>query len=270
MGPTTQLHRFHYSSFDVDQLVEAKGKRPVSLCIPAHNEEPTIGPIVACVQDALVRRVPLVDEVIVVDDCSTDATSEQAAKEGATVIHLEQPERGDQMGGRGKGTALSAATAVAKGEVLVFCDADLLNFEPYFVSALLGPILLEPSIQLVKATYRRASEGELGGGRVTELLAKPLLAELFPALAAVDQPLSGEWSVRRAVLDELTLEPGWGVDVAILIDVWRRFGMGAIAQVDLGTKTHRSRPLQSLVPQAREVAHAILERFRQSEDWSWT
>ncbi|MCU1494789.1 MAG: hypothetical protein JWO62_2553, partial [Acidimicrobiaceae bacterium] len=161
----------------------------------------------------------------------------------------------------GKGDAMRAGLAATTGDLVVFLDADVTNFRPHFVSGLLGPLLTRPETVLVKGCYARSLHGSpTGGGRVTELVARPALSLLFPELAGVAQPLAGETAVRRAVLDDLQLTAGYGVEMALLLDVAERYGAAALAQVDLGTRSHRNRTLADLAPQAREVLAAALAR----------
>jgi glucosyl-3-phosphoglycerate synthase len=250
------VRTFAAQQFDARSLRCAKAGRRVSVCLPARDEAATVGAIVAIVQSALADGVGLVDEVLVVDDGSTDATAAEAAGAGARVVR-----RGHGDGPPGKGQALRRAVAEADGDVLVFLDADVRNFDPRFVVGLLGPLLTEPGIALVKATYRRPLEGAAGsGGRVTELVARPLLARLFPDLAEVIQPLAGECAAPRDVLEAVPFADGYGVEVGLLIDVAARRGPGALAQVDLGERVHRNRPLDELAPQAAAVIDVVLDR----------
>ena len=254
------LRVFHGSQFTPEALVEAKNGRFVSLCLPARDEATTVGPIVEAVIRDLVERVPLVDEVLVVDDGSVDATAEVAAEAGATVVAAAEVLTGCGDGG-GKGEALWKALAASRGDLLAFCDADLREFDTAFVSGLLGPLLADADIGFVKGFYDRPLEGVSGtGGRVTELVARPLLALLFPDLAAVVQPLAGEFAARRAVLEQVPFVQGYGVDLGLLVDVSARFGVDALAQVDLGTRTHRNRPLDELATQALAVMRTALDR----------
>jgi glucosyl-3-phosphoglycerate synthase len=224
----------------------------VSVCIPARNEAATVGRVVATVAGALDGPRPLVDELIVVDDGSADATGALAGALGARVVRRDGPP--------GKGAALAEAVRVATGEIVVFLDADVRNFDLHFVTALVEPLLADPGLVLVKGTYRRPAVGGEGGGRVTELLARPLLRRLFPELAFLRQPLAGEVAVRRAALEGLVLEPGYGVEIGMLLDVAGRYGAAAVAQADLGERIHRNRPLADLAGQADEVLAAVLSR----------
>jgi glucosyl-3-phosphoglycerate synthase len=232
-------------------LVAAKGDLTVAVCIPARNEAPTIGAVVGAV--GRLRSAGLVDELLVVDDGSVDATGPLAAAAGARVVVSQS--------GPGKGQALAAAVAATTGDVVVFLDADVVNFSERFVTGLVAPLLRDPAVQLVKGAYRRSLHGLPGeGGRVTELVARPLLDRFFPELAGVGQPLAGETAVRRSALDGVVLEDGYAVEIALLIDVYRRWGAGAIAEADLGDRVHRNRRLADLRHQAGAVLDAVLAR----------
>lgn len=239
--------------FEVDALVAAKGSASISVCLPARDEEATIGPIVASIVGELVERHPLVDEVLVVDDGCTDATAGLASAAGARVVATRTS--------AGKGGALRTSLAASGGDLVVWCDADIADFDPQFVTGLLGPLVHDPSVSFVKACYERDLDGREGeGGRVTELVARPLLARLFPHLAGFTQPLAGEYAGRRTVLEQLTFTPGYGVDLGLLIDVADLVGLEAMVQVDLGRRSHRNRPLAELAPQAEAVLAAALDR----------
>lgn len=231
----------------------------VSVCLPARNEEATIGAIVAAVVGELVDGSGLVDEVVVVDDGSTDDTMAVAAEAGALVVAAADvlPEMGP---GTGKGEALWKAVYAAEGDILVFLDADLRMFDTRFVTALLAA-LDDERVMLVKGRYRRDLDGAAGqGGRVTELVARPLIDLFFPQLSAVSQPLGGEFAARRCALEAVPFAPGYGVDLALLVDVAATFGVDAIAQAELGPRTHRNRPLDELREQARTVLATGLAR----------
>jgi glucosyl-3-phosphoglycerate synthase len=225
-------------------------KPTVAVVMPARNESETVGAIVHAIQ----RDLPeLVDEIIVVDDGSVDGTGEIAAKEGAVVV--------GSPGGPGKGQAMRAGIEATDAEIVVFCDADLYEFESHFITRLVEPLRERPDVRFVKAVYRRPlGDRPDEGGRVTELVARPLLSLLFPELEHIVQPLGGEYAGRRQVFEDLSFDDGYGVDVGLLIDVAERFGVTAIAQVDLGVRLHRNRPLRQLVPQARAVMASVLER----------
>ena len=255
-----EVRSFHSRDFPVERLAQAKAGRFVSVCIPARDEEATIGPIVGAVCAELVDRAGLVDEVVVLDDGSHDATATVAADAGATVLAADDVLPGSGPGS-GKGEALWKALAAAKGELLAFCDADLRDFDPAFLVGVLGPLLTDDSVAFVKGAYHRPLAGVVGeGGRVTELVARPLLALLFPQLSAVAQPLAGEFAGRRGVLERVPFVQGYGVDLALLVDVAALCGVEAVAQVDLGVRTHRNRPLEELAPQAVAILATALLR----------
>jgi glucosyl-3-phosphoglycerate synthase len=232
----------------------------ISLCIPARDEAATIGRIVEKARRSLVEAVPLLDEILVVDDHSKDATAEVAAAAGARVVHSADvlPDAGP---GSGKGDAIWKSLSVSTGDLVAWVDGDITDFGPRFVIGLLGPLLTSPGVQFVKGFYRRpGGSPAAGGGRVTELVARPLIARLFPHLTGVVQPLAGEFAGRRPALEALPIVCGWGVDLALVIDVVARHGLPALAQVDLGTRRHRHRPLDELSPQAMAILTTALRR----------
>lgn len=273
----TYIKRFSHRQFDLQDLLSRKGPTTISACVPALNEEATIGSVVETL--ASLREAGLVDEVLVIDSGSTDRTREVAAVAGADVIldYEILPELGRA---EGKGEAIFKGIAASAGQLICWLDADVTDFSERFVLGLVGPLLCHPSISFVKAYYKRplskggsevdspvpstppvyldSAVGE--GGRVTELTARPLLAHLFPVLATVSQPLSGEYAGRRWVFEAISLDTGYGVDVGILIDVFRLAGAEQMAECDLEIRHHRNRPLPELAPMAAEVSYAILRR----------
>ena len=246
----------------VADLVEAKaalGTR-VSVCLPARNEEATVGQIVATVRRTLLERTRLVDEVVVIDDGSTDATAEVAAYDGARVVAATDV-LPDLPSGSGKGNALWLSLYVCEGDLICWVDADIRNFGPHFVTRLLAPLLTDPTVGFVKGYYRRPLFDKVtGGGRVTELMARPVISSLFPHLADFVQPLSGEYAGRRSLLESVPFVEGYGVEIGLLVDLVARFGMDAMAQADLGVREHRNRPLEELGPQAMAVLVTALRR----------
>lgn len=224
----------------------------ISVVIPALDEERTVAHVVrACLADEP-------HEVLVIDADSSDETSAEAQAAGARVLNWREvlPEEPRP----GKGESLWRGVAAAEGDIVVFIDADLESAAPGMVSALAEPFI-DPHVQMVKARYQRSFHGSpTGGGRVTELTAKPLLRQFFPELAHIDQPLGGEYALRRAAAMELPFVDGYGVEAGLLVDVAKRYGPHAVAEVDLGTRAHRNRPLEELAPMADVVARTILSR----------
>ena len=256
---SASVRTFHADEFHPADLVEAKGDHTVSLCLPARDEEATVGLIVDEIRRALIDSIPLVDEIVVVDDHSSDRTAAVARDAGARVVDASSVLVGYGKG-HGKGEALWKSLHESTGDVVGWVDADIREFDATFVVGLLGPLLLDPTVDFVKGFYERPEHTGVGGGRVTELAARPLLAMFFPELTSVFQPLGGEYAGRRALLEQLPFAVGYGVDVALLIDIARRRGIGRVAQVDLGIRHHRNRTLDELGPQAYAVIAAILRR----------
>ena len=258
----------HAADWPVQQLLSSKGDTRVSVVLPALNEEATVGRIAARIRRDLVDRVGLVDELVVVDSGSTDRTIEVAREAGATVLRQE-----DVLGHvpvrPGKGEVLWRSLAATTGDVVVFVDSDLRDFSSAFVTGQLGPLLTDPTVQFVKATYDRplqAGETEVsaGGGRVTELVARPLLALHWPELAGFVQPLSGEYAARRPLLESLPFPCGYGVEFGLLIDAYRSVGLDAMAQVDLTRRKHRNSDLHKLGQMATEILQVAEARLGRS------
>jgi glucosyl-3-phosphoglycerate synthase len=249
----------------VSRLLAAKGDTRVSVVLPALNEEATVGRIAARIRRDLVDRAGLVDVLVVVDSGSTDRTIDVAREAGANVVRREDvlshlPVR------PGKGEVLWRSLAATTGDVVVFVDSDLRDFSSAFVTGPLGPLLTDPTVQFVKATYDRplqAGETEVsaGGGRVTELMARPLLALHWPELSGFVQPLSGEYAARRDLLESLPFACGYGVEFGLLIDVYRSVGLDAMAQVDLARRKHRNSDLHKLGQMALEILQVAEARM---------
>jgi glucosyl-3-phosphoglycerate synthase len=256
---------FHHRDFDAETIAVAKrrARQRVSVCLPARNEEATVGAIVSTVVGELVEGAGLVDEVVVLDDGSTDDTAAVATAAGARVVRVADA-LPDVEPGSGKGNVLWTSLYVAEGELLCWLDADLREFSSHFVVGLLGPLLTRPAVGFVKGFYRRPVAGPgdapTQGGRVTELVARPLLSKLFPHLADVRQPLAGEFAARRDVVEQVPFVQGWGVEMGLLVDIADEFGARSLAQVDLGVRHHRNRPLRELAPQAMAILTTALRR----------
>ena len=249
---------YHHRDFPLRLLLESKGRTSVSVCLPARNEAPTIGAIVASLDRDLVSA-GVVDELLVIDDHSTDDTAAIAGEAGALVV--ASADVLENYGeGHGKGGVLWKSLLVSRGDIVIWCDADLRNFNSHMVSGVLGPLLTQEEIQFSKGFYDRPDNGGQGGGRVTELVARPLLSLLFPELAHLQQPLSGEYGGHRSALERLPFVEGYGVEIGLLIDLVRSEGAGVIAQVDLDQREHRNRPLRDLGPQAMAIMQTILRR----------
>jgi glycosyltransferase involved in cell wall biosynthesis len=261
---------YHHRDYNPRRLVEEKERQGyrVSLCIPALNEAPTIGGIVRSVRRHLIDRVPLLDELVVMDSNSADGTAERAAEAGALVIQ-DREVRPDLEPMYGKGEAMWKSLFATTGDLVAWLDADIRNFHPRFVYGVLGPLLTDPSVGYVKGFYERpVMDGDrltgLGGGRVTELMARPLLNMFWPHLAGVVQPLAGEYAGRRSLLEQVPFFTGYGVEIGMLIDVADRFGIDAIAQVDLERRVHRNRDLADLSRMAFAVLQTAVRRLASS------
>lgn len=254
----SSVRTFDVTGWTVQTALEAKGSTTVSMCIPCRNEVATIGSLVRHIRTHLVDRAGLIDELIVLDDRSTDDTAVVAARAGATVVSIDDVHARYGVG-HGKGNALWATMAVSRGDLVVWCDGDVTSFEPVWVPRLLLPLLRHEDLALVKATYHRPEQYG-GGGRTTELVARPVLSLFFPELTGLDQPLAGEFAGRRSFLEQIPFVEGWGAEIGMLIDLANRFGASSIAQVDLDTRRHRHRSLLELSVQAAEVMATALAR----------
>jgi glucosyl-3-phosphoglycerate synthase len=251
--------------WSADRLRPLKGTQRVAVVLPALDEEQTVGEIVAAIRAELATGPhPLVDEVIVVDSGSQDATASVAAASGARVVSVAEvlpqvPAR------KGKGEAMWRGVAATDADLTVFVDADLQSFDPRFVVALLGPLLTDSRTWFVKAAYDRPSTDPAvpsnGGGRVTELMARPWICSFWPDLNGVLQPLAGEYAARGSLLRALPFRCGYGVDLGLLVDAYRVAGLDAIAQVDLHRRWHRHADLPSLGRMAAEVMHTAFDRL---------
>jgi glucosyl-3-phosphoglycerate synthase len=261
-------HTYHHSDFlDLHKLVREKEKKglKISLCIPTLNEEKTIGKEVIIFKSELMHRYPLLDEFAIIDSGSTDNTLDIAATFGADVYSSRDilKSLGEK---KGKGENLWKAIYQLNGDIIVYIDADIKNIHPRFVYGLVAPLIHRSNIQYVKAFYDRplaSSQGirPSGGGRVTEILIRPLFSLFFPELTAIIQPLSGEYAVRRQVLEKIPFPIGYGVETSHLIDVYHRWGMDAFAQTDLDRRVHRNQPTRSLGRMAFGILQTFLSRI---------
>jgi glucosyl-3-phosphoglycerate synthase len=247
----------------LEHLVELKEQynQTISLGLPALNEEETIGTIIQTMQNALMRQIPLLDEIVLIDSGSTDYTVDIAMDLGVPVYQHSQilPQYGTY---RGKGEALWKSLYVLKGDIIAWIDTDIVNIHPRFVYGILGPLLHHNSIQYVKGFYRRPLKvGESmqagGGGRVTELVARPLFNLFYPELSGILQPLSGEYAGRRSALQQMSFYTGYGVETGLLLSLVERFGISGIAQADLRQRIHHNQPLGAL----SRMSFAIIQVF---------
>ncbi|MDX1435732.1 MAG: glucosyl-3-phosphoglycerate synthase [Anaerolineales bacterium] len=260
---------FHADEFaDLDQLLRLKDERGVSisLALPALNEEETVGKVIQVARDHLMHKVPLLDEIVLMDSNSTDRTRDIARDLGIPVyIHQEiLPEYGAR---EGKGEALWKSQYVTTGDILIWVDTDVENFHPRFIYGLLGPILNRSSLYFIKGFYRRPYRGRDGvlqpgrGGRVTELTARPLLNLLYPELSGIVQPLAGEYGGQRQALEQLTFASGYGVEISLLINAFENFRLSAIGQVDLDERIHRNQSLDRLSKMSFAIIQTVFSRL---------
>jgi glucosyl-3-phosphoglycerate synthase len=262
LGSRTMLATFDHAQFDPQSLLRRK-REPVTVCIPTRETADTIGETVGAI--APLQELGLVDQLLVIDADSEDGTASLAQAAGADV-YLETdllPQFGPVLG---KGDAMWRALSVATGEIVVYLDGDVRDFDAHYVTGLLGPLVESERIAWVKGFYRRplAIDGleiEDGGGRVTELTARPLLELLVPDLAAFRQPLAGECAARRSLLMEIPYCCGYGVEIAMLLEAWRRLGLSRMAQVGLGSKRNSHQSLASLAEMSREVIEALVTQI---------
>jgi len=259
---------FHADEFSrLRDLVALKQQQGVSisLALPALNEAETVGRVIRMMKKELMQRAPLLDEIVLIDSNSTDRTREIAAKEGIPVyIHQNLLER---LGARGgKGEALWKSLLVTRGDIIIWIDTDIVNIHPRFVYGIIGPLLLNPQVQFVKGFYRRPLRVGMkmqagGGGRVTELTARPLLNLFYPELSGVIQPLSGEYGGRREALEQATFYSGYGVETGLLIDIYERYGLSAIAQVDLLERIHHNQHLEALSKMSFAIIQTVMRKL---------
>ncbi len=264
-----QSNTYHHSQFwDLKKLVEEKERQglTVSLCLPTLNEEKTIGKEIILFRSELVNRYPLLDEIAVIDSGSEDKTLEVARNFGADTYLASEilPHLGEK---KGKGENLWKAIYQLKGDIIIYVDADISNIHPRFVYGLVAPLIYRESVKYVKAFYDRplAFSGDVrasGGGRVTEILVRPLFSLFFPELTAMIQPLSGEYAVRREVLEQINFPVGYGVETSHLIDVHHKFGLEAFAQTDLDKRVHENQPTQALGKMSFGILQTFIKRAK--------
>jgi glycosyltransferase involved in cell wall biosynthesis len=259
---------FHAGEFaDLENLMALKEQQgsTISLALPALNEEKTVGKVIQTIKKALMEDAPLLDEIVLMDSNSTDRTR-QIARDLGVPVYIHQHLLTDLKPRPGKGEALWKSLLVTKGDIIAWIDTDIVNIHPRFVYGIIGPLLLNRNIQFVKGFYRRplrvgnkVQAG--GGGRVTELTARPLLNLFYPELSGVVQPLSGEYAGRREALERATFFSGYGVETGLLIDVFEQFGLSAIAQVDLQERIHHNQELEALGKMSFEIIQTVLRKL---------
>ena len=261
------MHRFHHAEFaDLSSLIALKGSQKISVCIPTLNEAQTIGQIVSSIHDALMRKFPLVDELIVMDSGSSDRTREIASGAGAKVL-LSSEISPALPTHPGKGENLWKSLKVTSGDIVCFLDGDVSNFHTGFVTGLVGPLLKNDSIDYVKAFYQRPllngdHRENFGGGRVSEILVRPLISMFYPELATIIQPLAGEYAARRSTFEALPFPTGYGVEIAHLIDLLHAGKSSRIAQTNLETRFHRNRSDADLGDTAFAILKVITRRLQ--------
>jgi glucosyl-3-phosphoglycerate synthase len=252
---------------DLKELLSLKEKQNVmiSLALPALNEEGTVGKVITTVKHELMDRVPLLDEIVLIDSNSRDRTREIAEELGIPVYTHQEilPQYGARTG---KGEALWKSLYVTRGDIVLWIDTDIVNIHPLFIYGLLGPLLLRPDMLFVKGYYRRpirlnGKQQSTGGGRVTELTARPLLNLFYPELSGVIQPLSGESGGRRSALEQMPFSSGYGVETGLLIDIFEKFGLKAIGQVDLQERVHHNQQLEGLSKMAFAIIQTVVRRL---------
>lgn len=255
---------FHHSDFkDISRLVELKEKLglSISLCFPTLNEEKTIGKSIIIMKSELMDRYPLLDEIAVIDSGSTDATLSIAQEFGATTYSAADylPEEGER---KGKGENLWKALFLLKGDIIVYVDADISNIHHRFVYGLVAPMLINKDIRFVKAFYNRPFKSAAGitpsgGGRVTEILTRPLFSQFYPELTGIIQPLSGEYAGYRDILEKISFPVGYGVETAMLVDIYEQWGLNVMAQTNLDLRIHRNQHISSL----GKMSFGIMQTF---------
>ncbi|MBT7696815.1 MAG: glucosyl-3-phosphoglycerate synthase [Desulfobacterales bacterium] len=265
-----EKNTFHYSDFkNLKYLVEQKEKKnlSISLCLPTLNEEATIGKEILIMKSELMTRYPLLDEIVIIDSGSKDKTMEIAGEFGADVYRATDilPDI-EQF--KGKGENLWKALYITKGNIIVYIDADIINIHHRFAYGLIGPLILSDKIRFSKAFYDRPIAigknkiRQTGGGRVTELVIRPLFSLFFPELTQIMQPLSGEYAGFRDVFDKIPFPIGYGVETSMILDIYEKWGLEVMAQVDLEKRVHRNQDTRALGRMAFVILKTFLERSR--------
>ena len=273
-----ETNTYHHSSFsDIGKLVRLKEKKElkISLGFPTLNEEETIAEEINVIKGKLQIEYPLLDEIVVVDSASTDRTRELAAEAGAKVYLADDHLQGFEVvrGKRvipGKGNSLWKSLYLLEGDIIVWVDADIENIHPKFVYGIVGPLLEHDHLKYVKAFYERPLMMKKrmrpsGGGRVTEILIRPLLASFYPELSGFLQPLSGEYAGRREVLEAVPFRVGYGVEIGLLIDIYEKYGLKSLAQVDLDRRVHRNQSLPALSKMSFAILHTFFTKLQQQD-----
>ncbi len=269
------IKTFHSSVFlSKQQLLQAKKQRGISISvvIPALNEAKTIGSIVSGIHQKMVEEVAIVDEIVVMDGFSNDSTVSEACRAGASVHNLDSA--GPKVNCAGKGAALWKSQFITTGDILIFIDSDILDFNERFICGLLGPLLLYDEFEFVKSFYKRplllgSGVYENQGGRVTEILVRPLLSAFVPQLAFFHQPLSGEYAITRSLMETLPVFSGYGVEIGLLLDIYFSRGLDGVAQVDMGQRWHRNRTVAELSKMSFSLLKVISERLQKYGLASW-
>jgi glucosyl-3-phosphoglycerate synthase len=259
---------YHYSGFsDVEELVRLKQQQglTISVCLPTRNEADTIPNILPVIRRSLMQRHRLVDQLAIIDSRSTDDTTKVAAEYGAEVF-FDDEYLTSQPAAYGKGEALWKSLVPLTGDIIVWVDSDIKNFSPHFIYGLVGPLLTNTEIGYVKGYYRRPlflgeMKRETGGGRVTEICARPLINMFYPELAGLIQPLSGEYAGRRRILERVPFFTGYGVEIGLDIDIYRKYGLETIAQTDLRRRVHHNQSTEALGKMSFGIMQAVFKRL---------
>lgn len=269
------IKTFHSSAFlSKSQLLQAKKQKGISISvvIPALNEAKTIGTIVSMIHQKMVEEIAIVDEIVVMDGFSNDSTVKEACKAGASVYTPDSA--GPKVNCSGKGVGLWKSQFITSGDILIFIDSDIIDFDERFICGLLGPLLIYEEYDFVKAFYKRplllgSGVHENHGGRVTEILVRPLLSAFIPELACFNQPLAGEYAIRRSLLETLPVFSGYGVEIGLLMDIYFSQGLSRVAQVDMGQRWHRNRTVTELSRMSFALLKVIISRMQKHGLASW-